>query len=84
MPDLVIERLTVMRPADDDNVYFLGDDQSLDRVQVDTGVSGQPPFLIQTLFEADGVVTTSDVVEAVEVVVSRLSSGHVGPGNDLA
>ena len=84
VPDLVIERLTVTHPGDDDNVYFLGDDQGLDRVQVDTGLSGLPPFLIETLFAADGVLMTSDVAEAVEVVVARLVSGHVGPGDDLA
>ena len=73
----------VTHPADDDNVYFLGDDRGLDRVQVDTGGPGQPPFLIETLSAADGVVTTSDIDEVVAVVVARLASGHVGPGDDL-
>ncbi|HYN94973.1 MAG TPA: hypothetical protein VES42_14085 [Pilimelia sp.] len=46
-PDLVIHRLEVSHPADDDNVYFLGDAGRPDRVQVDTAPHGQPPYLIE-------------------------------------
>jgi hypothetical protein len=52
MPDLVVERLEVTHPGDDDNVYFLGKGTRYDLVQVDTRESGQPPFLIETDDEA--------------------------------
>ncbi|MFG2335376.1 hypothetical protein [Streptomyces yangpuensis] len=80
VPGLIIERLAVTRPADDDNVYFLGDGAVLDRVQVDTGPDGQPPFLVETDFSR---VETSDVVEAVAAVSAGLRSGDLGSGDDL-
>jgi len=77
---VIIERLAVTNPVDDDNVYFVGDESAVDRVQVDTGPDGQPPFLI----EADDRVVTSEVAEAVATVVAWLGSGDVGPGDDFA
>jgi hypothetical protein len=47
VPELVVERLEVMYPADDDNVYFLGDEHGLDRVQIDTWPGGRPLFLVE-------------------------------------
>jgi hypothetical protein len=68
--DLVVERLQVTHPADDDNVYFLGDTSRLDRVQLDTAPNGQPPFLI----EAHESMTTSDPTLASTVIQDWL--GH--------
>ncbi|MFD5142425.1 hypothetical protein [Streptomyces sp. NPDC058401] len=79
VPGVVIERLAVTHPADDDNVYFLGVGAVLDRVQLDTGPGGRPPFLI----EADCRVVTSDVTEAVAAVSAGLGSGDVGLGDEL-
>ncbi|WP_055588354.1 hypothetical protein [Peterkaempfera griseoplana] len=79
VPGLVIERLAVTHAGDDDNVYFLGDEGIRDRVQLDTGPAGQPPFLV----EADSRMVTSEVAEAVATVVAWLGS-DVGPGDDLA
>ncbi|MFJ6780354.1 hypothetical protein [Streptomyces yangpuensis] len=79
VPGLIIERLTVTRASDDDNVYFLGVGASPDRVQLDTGPGGQPPFLV----EADHRVVTSEVAEAVAAVSAGLGSGNVGSGDDL-
>jgi len=33
---LIVERLSVTHPGDDDNVYFLGDERGPGRVQIDT------------------------------------------------
>jgi hypothetical protein len=52
----------------------------MDRVQVDTGPGGQPPFLV----EADDRVVTSEVAEAVATAVGWLGSGDVGSGDDFA
>ena len=70
VPGLVVERLQVTHPGDDDNVYFLGDERGLDRVQIDTGSGGQPPFLI----EAAERFETSDVVEAAAIACSWLGA----------
>jgi hypothetical protein len=80
MPGVLIERLMVTHAGDDDNVYFLGDELTMDRVQVDTGPGGQPPFLV----EADDRVVTSEVAEAVATAVGWLGSGDVGSGDDFA
>ena len=78
-PGLVVGRLRVRYPVDDDNVYFLGDEHGPDRVQIDTGPAGQPPFLI----EAEGRFETSDVAEAARMVCSGLGSGNGGPGRQI-
>jgi len=62
LPDLIVERL----PGD--NLFFLGDDFGLDRVQISCAPDGQPPFLI----EDGGTVETSDVAEAAAVILSWL------------
>jgi L-amino acid N-acyltransferase YncA len=67
-PQLVVERLDVTHPGDDDNVYFLGDEHGLDRVQVDTADHGQPPFMI----EATERYETSDPVDAAAVISTWL------------
>jgi hypothetical protein len=77
---LIVERLAVTHASDDDNVYFLGDESVLDRVQLDTGPGGQPPFLV----EADYRVVSSDVAEAVAALSRGLCSGDVGSGDDFA
>jgi hypothetical protein len=68
IPDLLIERLDVTHPADDDNVYFLGLGEVLDIVQVDTGPQGQPPFTV----ESDDRVDTVDPAEAFAAIETRL------------
>ncbi|MFE1875657.1 hypothetical protein ACFW9N_33130 [Streptomyces sp. NPDC059496] len=80
VPGLAIERLAVTRASDDDNVYFLGVGAVLDRVQVDTGPGGQPPFLVET---GSCRVVTSEVAEAVAAVSAGLGSGDAGSGDDL-
>ncbi len=80
MPGLVVERLQVTHAADDDNVYFLGDEDDADRVQIDTGADGRPPFLI----EAEGRFETPDITEAASVVSSWLDSGNTGTCDDPA
>jgi hypothetical protein len=68
IPGLVIERLEVTWPADDDNVYFIGDEHGLDRIQLDTFPGGQPHFYI----ENGGWHQTSEVAEAVTIIRSWL------------
>lgn len=80
VPGLVIERLAITHAGDDDNVYYLGDGSVRDRVQLDTGPDGRPPFLV----EADHRVEALDVAEAVAAVFAGLGSGDVGPGDDPA
>jgi hypothetical protein len=70
VPWLVIERLTVTHPVDDHNVYFLGDAEDYNRVQVDTSPNGQPPFLI----EGTERLETSDLAEAIATIVTWLST----------
>ena len=41
VPGLAIEHLQVTRPANDNNVYFIGDQHRLDRIQIDTPPSGR-------------------------------------------
>jgi len=67
-PSLVVERLTVQRPGDHDNVYFLGSGDRLDVVQVDTRVNGQPSLLM----DAAQRYTTSDPCTAAAVIVRCL------------
>ena len=76
VPGLMIERLSVTHPGDDDNVYFLGDERGPGRVQVDTFPDGAPPFLI----EGDKRVETSDIAQAITVICAWLDSGGVRPG----
>src|SRR5258708_31631538 len=74
VPGLVVERLLVSHRADDDNVYFIGDQRGRGRVQVDTRPGGQPPFLIE-----DGRRTeTSDPVQAAEVILAWLDVSRPG------
>lgn len=47
LPGLIVQRLEVTYRADDDNVYFIGDQHQFDLIQVDTRPDGQPPFLIE-------------------------------------
>jgi len=71
VPTLIVERLQVTYPADDDNVYFVGDQHDLDRVQIDTYPGGQPPFLI----ENGGRHQTADTAEAVAIIRNWLEQG---------
>lgn len=70
VPDLIVERLEVTHPGDDDNVYFLGNAAGFDLVQLDTGPEGRPPFLI----EATQRIETHDLAEAVGTIRAWLSS----------
>ncbi|SEF55321.1 hypothetical protein SAMN05216223_101315 [Actinacidiphila yanglinensis] len=76
VPGVALARLAVPHAADDDNVYFLGDASAPDRVRLDTWPHGRPPFLI----EADERRTTSDVDEAVAVVLAWLGAAQPGDG----
>jgi hypothetical protein len=80
VPDLLVERLVVSRPGDDDNVYFLGRALGGDQVQIDTASRGQPPFLLEAAVRAE----TSDARQAADMVVRVLRSGHFRPGDDAA
>jgi len=68
VPGLVVERLIVSHRADDDNVYFVGDQDGRGRVQVVTWPDGQPPFLI----EDGGRAETSDPGEAAAIICAWL------------
>jgi hypothetical protein len=68
IPGLVVERLEVTHTADDDNVYFIGDEHGLDRIQLDTAPAGQPYFYI----ENEGRCQTSEVAEAAAIIRSWL------------
>ena len=68
IPGLIVERLEVKYPADDDNVYFIGDEHGLDRIQLDTAPDGQPLFLI----ENGGRHETFAVAEAAAIIRSWL------------
>jgi hypothetical protein len=70
VPGLLIERLEVKHPADDDNMYFLffADWDKFENIQVETAQGGQPPFLI----ENDGRHETTDPTEAVTLIRASL------------
>ena len=70
VPSLVVERLEVTHPADDDNVYFLGPAPSDLFVQVDTNPNGQPPFFV----EADDRFETSELSKASATIIDWLRS----------
>ena len=72
MPGLIVERLQVTHPADDDNVYFIGDEYQLDRIQLDTAPDGQPSFYI----ENGGRHQTSEVGEAASIIGSYLEQSR--------
>jgi hypothetical protein len=76
VPGLVVERLIVSHPADDDNVYFIGDQDGRGRVQVDTWPGGQPPFLIEGAERAEA----SDSREAVELICAGLDRTRADGG----
>jgi hypothetical protein len=76
VPGLAIERLHVTHPADDDNVYFIGDQHGPDRIQIDTRPAGEPPFLI----ENGDRHQTSDPAEASAIIYGWLEQGRP-PGN---
>ena len=65
VPGLVIERLQVKYPADDDNVYFIGCGHDLDLIQLDTADGGQPPFLI----ENGGRRHTTQTAEVATIII---------------
>jgi hypothetical protein len=67
---LVVERLEVKHPADDDNVFFLRDGRGIDEVQIDTHPHGQTPFYLES--DAHRMVETADVAEALAIVQTWL------------
>ncbi len=69
-PGVRVERLTVTHRADDDNVYFLGDEYDPNRVQVDTCPDGHPPFTIESNTQR---TETSNVSEAATVISEWLA-----------
>jgi hypothetical protein len=70
VPSLIVERLQMPHPGDDDNVYFLGDASGMDRVQLDTAPDGQPPFIL----EADQRLETTDPTSAATTIHTWLTS----------
>lgn len=46
-PDLRIERLSVTRSEDDDNVWFISREDGLE-MQLDSAPNGEPPFLLES------------------------------------
>jgi hypothetical protein len=76
VPRLVVERLVVSHPADDDNVFFIGDQDGRARVQVDTWPGGQPPFLIEDTERAE----TGDPREAVGLICAGLDRTRANGG----
>ena len=63
--DLVIERIAVNRPSDDDNVFWIGNASEFGVVQADTWPDGRPPFYLE---DDRGRIQTSDVAEAVAMI----------------
>ena len=70
VPGLVVERLIVSHRADDDNLYFIGDQDGRGRVQVGTWPDGRPPVLI----EDGGKAETSDPQEAAAIIWAAAAS----------
>jgi hypothetical protein len=68
IPGLAVERLTVTHPADDDNVYFIGDERRSDHIQLDTGPGGEATFYI----ENGGRHQTADAREAADIIAKYL------------
>ena len=66
----MVERLQVRHPGDGDNAYFIGDPSGMDRVQIDTGLNGQPPFII----EAHERFETSNPAQASAIIHDWLTS----------
>ncbi|MFE1832407.1 hypothetical protein [Streptomyces yangpuensis] len=64
LPGLVVERLQVTRPGDDDNVYFLRVGSGTGYVQVDSGPLGQAPFTVEGVTRTD----TSDPAGALAAI----------------
>jgi hypothetical protein len=76
VPDAHVERLTVVHPGDDDNVWWIwtGPVRLADAkgsVQIDTHVGGAPPFLIEGDLPGQQVETSS-VDEAAALIVGWL------------
>jgi hypothetical protein len=67
---LIVERLEVKHPADDDNVFFLRDRRGIDEVQIDTHPHGQTPFYLES--DAHPMIESADVAEAVAIVQTWL------------
>jgi hypothetical protein len=67
---LVVERIQVTYPGDDDNVFFLRDGRGIDEVQIDTHPHGQLPFYPES--DTNGLVETTEVTEALAIVRARL------------
>jgi hypothetical protein len=70
LPSVVIERIQVKWPADDDSVWFVRSDAP-GSVQVDTCPGGYAPFLIEG-GEPNQRRETSDVHEAVGLILDWL------------
>jgi hypothetical protein len=77
VPGLVVERLIVSHGGDDDNVYFIGDQDGRGRVQAGTWPDGRPPFLIED--EDGGSAETSDPQEAAAIICAWLDRVRPDP-----
>jgi hypothetical protein len=76
IPGLVVERLEMPHPADDDNVFFIGNDTVLDQVQIDCTDGGQPPFVVEGTITIDGdrQIRTSDPDATAARVIALMSA----------
>jgi hypothetical protein len=75
-PGLIIERLAVNRPNDDDNVWFIRTSPEGSVVQVDTFPNGYGPYLLESDDERIEVV---DAIDAV-AVLKRWLDGNESRG----
>ena len=76
VPDLVVERLVMPYPGDDDNVYFLERAAVPARVvQIDTHEDGKPTFYL----EAEDRAESDDAAAAAGMVVHALKTGRLCP-----
>jgi hypothetical protein len=67
-PELRIERISLTRPADDNNVWYLSLRGSRE-VQLDSAPNGEPPFLIESDFARE---RTNETARAVEILTEWL------------
>jgi hypothetical protein len=71
--DLSIERLQVIHPSDDNNLWYIRVAGQPDDVQIDAYPGGQPPFLIEGNGDRQQL-STSDTDEAATTILSWLDS----------
>jgi hypothetical protein len=78
-PQLRIERFGATHPGEDDSLWSFSEGSAVEvaqrqaiEVQIETHPGGRPPFLIESTGH-DERVTTSDVGEAIKVILEWLA-----------